>query len=354
MTINTPNGSSTYTVSGVSLGSALKTVGGAIQAGDATYYPNGTVIVTQQGAPQVINTTIIGPDGSGVNGTTYSYPPSNTTIYYPNSTITFQNNDNFYTQENGTDIISTLAPYEQVLSENPAGNCQEVTDLFNAKNQKTIDDLSSRWQLGNRSFPIFTADYGLYWFDYQSGYDMVLAELGWNNSVAQQIGLARGAANLQGKSWGTIITWKYMQQPYLPSGDEMFDDLNASYECGAQYSIVFNYASDMNGTYGTLQDEHFAALQRFWSEVVQNSSVTRGAVKAEAALVLPKDYGWGLRHPSDSIWGIWQPDNKSQQVWTILQAGLAKYGTKLDVVYDDSAFPAAGRYKQVYYWNQTI
>lgn len=107
-----------------------------------------------------------------------------------------------------------------------------------------------------------------------------------------------------------------------------------------------------NGT-GLFQGEHFAALQSFWTNVVQNSSETNN-VKARNAIVLPNDYGWGMRNPNDNIWGLWQPDNRSQQVWNALQASLSKYGSKLDIVYDDSTYPVAGRYQQVYYWNQTI
>jgi hypothetical protein len=81
-----------------------------------------------------------------------------------------------------------------------------------------------------------TSDYALYWWDYQGGYDTVFAQLGWNNTVAQEIGLVRGAADLQGKDWGTIITWKYMQAPYLPDGDEMFDQMKTSYKAGANTS----------------------------------------------------------------------------------------------------------------------
>jgi len=192
----------------------------------------------------------------------------------------------------------------------------------------------------------------LYWWDYQSGYDMVLAELAWNNSVAQEIGLVRGAANLQGKSWGTILTWKYTHAPYLTDGAEMFDQMKASYEAGAEYVVVFNYAKDMSGPYGILQEEHFQALERFWDEVVQNPNVSHGGIKAEAVLVLPNDYGWGMRRPDDTIWGMWNPNSTSTQIWNQLQQKLDQYGLKLDIVYDDPAYPVAGRYANIYYWNQ--
>jgi hypothetical protein len=38
----------------------------------------------------------------------------------------------------------------------------------------------------------------------------------------------------------------------------------------------------MSGPYGTLQEEHFQALERFWKEVVQNPTEVHGYDKAEA------------------------------------------------------------------------
>ena len=117
--------------------------------------------------------------------------------------------------------------------------------------------------------------------------------------------------------------------------------------------VVFNYAKDMTGPYGTLQDEHFQALERFWNEVVKNPFIAHGRVKAEAALVLPRNYGWGMRNPQDTIWGLWAANSTSQQVWEQLQSKLEQYGLKLDIVYDDPAYLVSGKYSQVYYWNQT-
>ena len=41
----------------------------------------------------------------------------------------------------------------------------------------------------------------------------MLTELGWNASVAQQIAQVKGAARLQDKEWGAMITWKYNECP---------------------------------------------------------------------------------------------------------------------------------------------
>ncbi|TFH25578.1 hypothetical protein E4G67_00860 [Candidatus Bathyarchaeota archaeon] len=207
--------------------------------------------------------------------------------------------------------------------------------------------------LKNNSIPIFVSDYALYWFDYLSGYDLVLAQLGWNNTVAQEIGLVRGASNLQEKSWGTIITWKYTESPYLANGEEIYDQMRTSYESGAEYIVIFNYAKNMNIPYGTLREEHFRALERFCCEVVQNPIVINGGVKAEAALVLPRNYGWGMRTPNDIIWGLWNTNSTSEQIWTQLQNKLSEYGSRLDIVYDDPVYPLDRKYGQIFYWNQT-
>jgi hypothetical protein len=256
--------------------------------------------------------------------------------------------------ENGSDRIAQEETYQQIKDKNPIPDCNTAANLYINKTKEPIDNLRNQWNISKGDFPIFTSDYTLYWWDYQSGYDLVLAELGWNNSAAQEIGLVRGAANLQDKNWGTIITWTYTQPPYLTSGDEMYNQMRLSYECGAQYIIVFNYnATDINYPYGTLQDEHFQVLQRFWNEVVQNPNVKHGGIKAEAALVLPKNFGWGMRNPTDTIWGLWNTNSTSDQIWTQLQSKLAQYGSKLDIVYDDPAYPVAGKYGQIYFWNQT-
>ncbi len=114
--------------------------------------------------------------------------------------------------------------------------------------------------------PTFTSDYGLYWWDYLGGYSTMFAELGWNNSVPEQIALVKGAARLQDKEWGAMITWKYDVPPYLDSGDQIYNQMLTSYEAGAKYIAVFNYP--YNGSaYGTLTNDQFKGLQRFWNDI---------------------------------------------------------------------------------------
>ena len=210
------------------------------------------------------------------------------------------------------------------------------------------------FQVAKKESPaLFVSDYALYWFDYLAGYDVVFAQAGWNHSLAQDIALVRGAARLQGKSWGTIITWKYTEPPYLDSGEAIYRQMQTAYESGAKYVVLFNYPTLDGNAYGVMKDEHFDAFERFWNDVVHNPEVVHDGIDTEAVLVLPRNYGWGMRRPDDKIWGWWEPDEKSPQIWNISRQLLAKYSSRLDIVYDDPVFPVEGVYKQVYYWNQT-
>jgi hypothetical protein len=198
---------------------------------------------------------------------------------------------------------------------------------------------------------IFTADYCLYWFDYLGGYDTMFAELGWNHSTAQQISLVKGAARLQHKSWGTIITWKYDQAPYLDSGKEVYNQMLTSFQAGAEYIILFNYP--ILSDYGAMKNEHFIALKQFWNDITRKNF--EDLSKPQAVLVLPPNYGSGLRSPMDNIWGFWPADEKTFVVWDAMDKLLTRYGASLDIVYEDPAYPVAnGGYEAVYYWNQTI
>ena len=64
-----------------------------------------------------------------------------------------------------------------------------------------------------------------------------------------------------------------------------------SYQAGAKYIAVFNYP--YNGSaYGTLTNDQFEAIQRFWNDITTKKFADLS--KPEAALVLPKNFGWGL------------------------------------------------------------
>ena len=241
---------------------------------------------------------------------------------------------------------SDVESYEDLMNAHPFPNNKAVTDFF-------IDNLEGKLDyLQNESITSFTSDYALYWFDYKAGYDVVMAQIGWNHTIEQDIALVRGAANIQNKKWGAIITWKYNNPPYLDTGEAIFEQMKTAYRAGAEYVVLFNYAKNMSGPYGTLQEQHFVALEHFWNEVVQNPDITKGSIKADAVLVLPENYGWGMRRPDDKIWGLWGPDEKSVQIWSTSQSLLKQYGLNLDLIYEDQQFPVEEKYSNIFYWNQ--
>ena len=173
-------------------------------------------------------------------------------------------------------------------------------------------------------------------------------------AFAKGVGLCfERAAHMQNKDWGVIIGWKYTVPPYLDTGENIYSQMVDAYRAGAKYIFVFNYPQLDGNAYGVMTDEHFEALEQFWNDVVNGSTAVWGSSAAEAALVLPKNYGWGMRNPEDRIWGLWGPDDKSSQVWTISRTLFDRYGLHLDIVYDDPNFPFEDQYPKVYYWNQT-
>ena len=64
-------------------------------------------------------------------------------------------------------------------------------------------------------FRLFTSEYALYWFEYKAGFNVVLAQIGWNYSRQLNVALDRGAATIQNKDWGVIVAWTYTEPPYL-------------------------------------------------------------------------------------------------------------------------------------------
>ncbi|MCW4009359.1 MAG: hypothetical protein NWF05_01905 [Candidatus Bathyarchaeota archaeon] len=207
---------------------------------------------------------------------------------------------------------------------------------------------------------VYTSDYALYWFDYKAGFDVVLTQFGWNMSTAQNIALTRGAAQMTNKSWGAIVTWRYENPPYLDTAEEIYNQLLLAYQSGAKYLTIFNYPTyPDDNKYGLLTDQHFVALEKLWNTVMNDSPAATDTTnlnfsQAQAALVLPKNYGFGLRNANDRIWGFWGADEYSAQILNITRTLIWMYGARLDIVYDDPALPVTDKYQTVYYWNQTV
>jgi hypothetical protein len=237
--------------------------------------------------------------------------------------------------------LSTILPVMQ------ADNYTDAAEKFVSR-MKSSFVLMSYSNFNDR--PLFTSDYVLYWFVYKSGYDVLLAQFGWNYSRQLNVALCRGAATIQDKDWGVIVSWTYDHPPYIESGLELYDDLVLAYEHGAKYVVVFY--SNKNYTKGILLEEHFKALRDFKQYVVDNP---RGEYysKDRVAFVLPKDYGYGFRGPDDKIWGLWESDELSVEISQKLGGLLEQYGEKIDIIYDDG-LELDDTYSRYIFWNNTI
>ena len=197
---------------------------------------------------------------------------------------------------------------------------------------------------------VFTSDYTLYWFDYKAGYDVVFAELGWNYSRQLNVAFCRGAATMQNKEWGVMITWTYNHPPYIESGSELYEDLVYAYKNGAKYVIVFD--SNKEYTEGVLKQEHFEALQQFWEYTRANPRKINQSGD-RVVYVLPKDFAYGFRGPDDKIWGLWEANDFSFEISTDLGGLLEEYGNNLDIVYNDG-IEIDKTYGKYIFWNGTI
>lgn len=262
-----------------------------------------------------------------------------------------------FDEPGGKQIDLALSNNETVVHSKPANYADAatayVTTLGSSRN---IQDLK---KIG---MPVFTSDYALYWFDYLAGYDTVFVEIGGTRGESnqtnkiQQIGLCRGAANVQNKTWGAIITWANATPPYLENGTMMLQDMQMAYLAGAKYIIVFNYPvyPDTN-PYGILTEKQFDAMRNFWNQIYSDQKSTFGTENGQVALVLPKDYDWGMRNRYDLIWGFWNSDSLSPMIspiiWNNMDQLTRLYGLRLDVIYNDTAFNYVGKYARIYYWN---
>jgi hypothetical protein len=236
----------------------------------------------------------------------------------------------------------------RMVVQRPANYSAAATSFVNMS--KWYLDRFTRFR-NTTKFNLYTSDYALYWFDYETGYDTIFAEFALNYNRQLNIALCRGAANLHGKEWGAIITWKYKQEPYLESGEELYNDLLLAYNNGAKYIILFD--ANEGWTQSVLKQEHLDALRRFWEYVKANPRENSQA-NDRVAYVLPKDYGYGFRGPDDKIWGFWGADNLTNKICFHLSNLLAQYGEKLDIIYDGALQPGNNYgYSRLVYWNDS-
>lgn len=239
-----------------------------------------------------------------------------------------------------------------------ADNCTDASNQFITMVNMTLEYVAGNYT-SRPNFKLFTSDYALYWFDYKAGYDVVFAEFGWsaarahgwNYSRQLNVALCRGAATGQNRDWGVVITWTYDEPPYIESGEELYDDMVLAYQNGAKYIVVFD--TNENYTHGILTEEHLAALKQFW-QYTANNPRGNDPVDNRVAFALPKDFAYGLRGPSDKIWGLWEANGTSYELCVNLDGQLEYYGTKLDVIYDDTSYDNMRAYSKIMFWNGTV
>lgn len=206
--------------------------------------------------------------------------------------------------------------------------------------------VKSGWNIGG--FPVVTSDFALNEFDYRAGYSAVFTEFDWtNNSRPLSVALDRGAATVHNSDWGVMITGN-VSDATQETGQQMYNDMVYAYKNGAKYILVFDYPSLQNGL---LKQEHFDAIKLFW-QYIQNHPQPQTSAANRVAYVVPKDYGFGFRSQTDTIWGLWNADNQSAPIWNQIQTLIRQYGDNLDVVYEDSPLNSSV-YSKLIFWNGT-
>ncbi len=232
-----------------------------------------------------------------------------------------------------------------------AKEADNYTDAADKYTQNVTSWLSQVRDWCGQDLPMYESDYVLYDFNYKGGYDGVFVQFGWNFSRTLEVALCRGAAATHHLPWGAIITWTYDVPPYLGSGQQLYDDMVYAYENGAKYILVFDY--DKTTTHSMIQQEHLDAIAQFWQYAQTHPQPVLSSTE-RVAYVLPTDYGFGFRGPTDNIWGLWPSDGLSAKVWNDAQTLLQQYGANLDIVYEDSLQLSQVTYHQVIYYNSSL
>jgi hypothetical protein len=130
----------------------------------------------------------------------------------------------------------------------------------------------------------------------------------------------------------------------------MYNDMVLAYQNGAKYFLLFDYPTFADGL---LKQEHFDALKQFWQYIHTHP---RPEVKTtdRVAYVLPSGYGYGFRGANDKIWALWEADDLSIEIWDAVNNLTQQYGTKLDIIYEDSLRINTVTYSKLAFWNGTI
>jgi hypothetical protein len=95
-------------------------------------------------------------------------------------------------------------------------------------------------------------------------------------------------------------------------------------------------------------------MKQFWNYAHTHPAV--GNYPADTAFVLPRDYGYGFRSPTDRVWGKWEADSLSPMLWDEVNRLLKMHVLSLDIVYETriTANPISLPYNKLIYWNGTI
>ena len=147
-----------------------------------------------------------------------------------------------------------------------------------------------------------------------------------------------------------MITWSYIDPPYMESGAKLYDDMVLAYQNGAKYILVFD--TNEGWTENVLTQEHLDAMQRFWI-YAQNHPRPQNTTYVRTAAVLPEDYAYSFRGPSDRVWGLWQPDELTVNISASVLDLLEIYGGSLDLIYPSPNQDNVG-YRNVIAWNNTV
>jgi len=136
----------------------------------------------------------------------------------------------------------------------------------------------------------------------------------------------------------------------MESGAKLYDDMVLAYQNGAKYILVFD--ANEGWTENVLMQEHLDAMQKFWT-YAQNNPRPQNTASQRTAAVLPEDYAYSFRGPSDRIWGLWSPDDLTVNISSSVLSLLETYGGSLDLIYPSSDQDNVG-YRDVIEWNSSV
>ena len=95
------------------------------------------------------------------------------------------------------------------------------------------------------------------------------------------------------------------------------------------------------------------ALISFWNYSSSYERVDTDYKNVKTAYVLPADYGFGFRNPSDTVWGLWSGDSQTRSIYSDVDNLIRQKGANFDIVCDYPTLmaDAKGRYEELIFWN---